>query len=112
MKETGFKRIRVSKRHIIALLLQNRRLVFIISLGLFLWFLYSILAGDHGLFRIFMLSQELKRSKSRIEELKGENEMLQKKKEDLLNDLDEIEKIGRTKYDLVRENEIIYKFEE
>ena len=112
MNEQKFKRPGKQKKSVLSRSFQIQRFVSFLVLGLFLWFFFSFLLGDHGVFKIIGLNREVDETISHIEELKRENEALEEEVGKLQSDLETIEEIGRTEYDLVRENEIVYKFHE
>ena len=72
-------------------------------------FTYVYIAGDYGIYQLTIKKSEEKRLKEDIEFLITEQKMLQKE-EELINkgDLNEIEKIARGKYGLVKPGEKVF----
>lgn len=86
----------------------------ILLLSLFIIFLGGgwIVFGPYGVIKFYNLRNELKIINTRNQQLKEENEGLQKEIHRLTNDQAYIEEVARKKYGLIKKNEIIFEFEE
>ena len=84
----------------------------ILSLGLFIILLaFSWLAfGDRGLIDLYSMEMQRKACIERIEQLSKENQALHEELKLLSNDMEYVETLIRRKLNLVKENEVLYRF--
>jgi cell division protein FtsB len=66
--------------------------------------------GDRGLIDLYSMKMQRQACIERIEQLEKENQALQEELELLSNDMEYVETLIRRKLNLVKENEILYRF--
>lgn len=67
--------------------------------------------GEKGLFHLFRLKKELVRIQEENRKIEGENERLREEVKRLKSDPRAIEEIARRELGMVKEGEILYRFE-
>ncbi len=72
-------------------------------------FLWVLFAPGMGFFSLRKQSHKMKKLSKEIEELKDRNSTLQSEIDLLKTDLEHFEQVAREKYDLVEEDEVLYK---
>jgi cell division protein FtsB len=80
-------------------------LVFFLILGLLAFF------GDKGVFHLLRLQKELSRIQDDNRKIEGENRSLREEVKRLQNERRYIEEIARKELGMVKEGEIIYRFD-
>ncbi len=76
-----------------------------------LYFVYALVFGNLGLLRYLSMRMEYKEMQARIQHLKGENQKMREAIRALRTDPEYIEALAREKLGLVKEGEIIYRFD-
>jgi cell division protein FtsB len=91
---------------------KRRRFILLTVGGFFtVYFLFSFIFGDAGLFSYFKIQKTQGRLNHEIEELRGKNAELKKQIELLRSDPHYIEQIARDQLGLVKDGETIYQFQ-
>jgi len=90
----------------------ERKKILLLSLFILLLGGGWIVFGPYGVIKFYNLRNELKIINARNQQLKEENEALQKEIHRLTKDQAYIEEVARKKFGLIKKNEIIFEFEE
>ncbi len=85
---------------------------FLAGLSIILVLFYYAVFSERGLLKVRELSMERDRIRMQAETVAAENRRLKEEAEALRHDIRAIEKAARSQLDLVREDEILYKFTE
>jgi len=92
----------------------NKKKLWKILLIIFLFFLPIVVllgyGGDRGLIRLYHAEMERQAYIEKIRNLIKENEELQREVQRLRSDMKHIESVARKELNLIKENEIIYRF--
>lgn len=92
----------------------NKKKLWKIPLIIFLFSLPIVVllgyGGDRGLIRLYHAEMERQAYVEKIRNLIKENEELQKEVQRLRNDMKHIESVARKELNLIKDNEIIYRF--
>lgn len=92
---------------------QHKKMFYIAGVGIVSsYLLLSLVFSDLGLFKYFSMKGEYKRIKKDISRLKTENEGLRGEVDSLKKDPDYIEALARKRLGLVKDGELIYKFQD
>jgi cell division protein FtsB/cell division protein DivIC len=90
--------------------MKKRRLLLLILIGLFIFGSLTFL-GEKGIFNLFRLRKEVTRIKEKNFQLEAENQKLREEVKRLQSDKRYIEEIARKELGMVKEGEIIYRFD-
>jgi cell division protein FtsB len=83
----------------------------LIALGILITILVWLAFGERGLVRLYQTEMERQAHIERIQELVEENQALLEEIERLRTDMSYIESVARRELNLIRENEVVYRFE-
>lgn len=89
-----------------------QRKMYVIPLLVIALILYFTVFGDRGLLRIYHLNKERQEVTQRLNTLKNENLKLVREVDALKNDRRYLESIARRDFGMVRNNEVIYQFQQ
>ena len=70
---------------------------------------YILIAGDHGLIRLWQTDEDLREWETRVQELQAHNDSLRTVLLKLEIDLDYIEKVAREEYGMAKKDERVYR---
>lgn len=87
-----------------------KKKMYLIPAGGILFILFFTIFGERGLLRIYQLNREQQLMQKRLEELRAENDKLKRELEALKSDRRYLESIARKDFGLVKKNETIYQF--
>ena len=87
----------------------GRKIVYGIAIFLFIILCVSVF-GSKGVFKIISLKKEYQAIASHVEKVKSQNQELQKEVKLIENERSYLEKAVREKLGFVKEDEIIYEF--
>jgi cell division protein FtsB len=90
----------------------KRRWLSILLIGLILLVWYFALFGEKGVIKIFQLRQERDRIVADVSRIQEENKMLQEEIRRLREDSHYLESVARKDLGLIKENEILFIFED
>ena len=88
---------------------ENKKTIFVGVAIISLFFFFTIF-GDRGLTKVRLLTLERDALKEKADAIEEENRILTREIALLKNDIRTIERAARGQLDLVREDEILYKF--
>jgi cell division protein FtsB len=84
----------------------------LIALGVLITILAWLTFGERGLVRLYQTELERQAHIERIRELVEENQVLLEEIERLRTDMSYIESVARRELNLIRENEVVYRFQD
>ncbi len=91
--------------------MKKKRFFFLILIFLFILGLLTFF-GENGILHLFQLEKELSRIQENNKALNEENQKLREEIKKLQSDQRYIEEVARKELGMVKEDEIIYQFEE
>jgi cell division protein FtsB len=83
----------------------------LIAMGILIIILAWLAFGERGLVRLYQTEVERQAHIERIRELAEENQALLEEIERLRTDMSYIESVARRELNLIRENEVVYRFD-
>lgn len=86
--------------------------MYVIPAGCIAFILFFTVFGDKGLLRIYELKQDKNKLDARLSESRNDNEKLKLEIVALKSDRRYLESIARKDFGLVRNNEVIYQFQQ
>lgn len=86
--------------------------MYVIPAGCIAFILFFTVFGDKGLLRIYELKQDKNKIDARLAENRNDNEKLKLEIVALKSDRRYLESIARKDFGLVRNNEVIYQFQQ
>ncbi len=90
--------------------LQKKRVVRLTVLLVVVAFIWLIFAPDMGVYSVMRERSRLQKLQSEIDDLKKQNSHLVQKIERIQTDEVYLEQVAREKYDLLREDEVVFDF--